>query len=59
MTIVMHSMHLTHIGDDNENFTVKETPIRIHSGVLFNRDCTVEASCHEAKNWCIDMKISA
>jgi len=59
VTIMMHSMHLTHIGDANEDCTVKARPIRIHLGVFFNRDCAVEVGCQEARNWCIDMQIFA
>ena len=55
----MNSMHLTHIGDANEDCAVKARLIRIHSGVFFSKDCVVEAGCQEARNWCIDMKISA
>ena len=55
----MHSMHLTHIGDGNEDCTVKKSPIRIHLEVFFSGDCAVEAGCQEARNWCIDMQIFA
>ena len=59
VTIVMHSMHLTHIRDSNEDCAVKESPIQIHSEVFFNRDCAVKAGCKDASNWCIDMQIFA
>ena len=59
MTIVMHSMHLTHIGYVNEDCVVKERQDQIHSGVFFSRDCVVEAGYQEARNWYIDMQISA
>ena len=58
VTIVMHSMHLTHIGFSNEDCTVKAKPIRIHSGVFFSNDCVVEAGCQEARNWCMEVQIS-
>ena len=56
---MMHSMHLKHIGDANDDCAVKARPIRNHSGVFFSKDCTVEAGFQEARNWCIDMQISA
>ena len=59
MTILMYSMHLTHIGVANEDCVFKARPIRIHLGFFFGRDCTVEVGCQEARNWCIEMQISA
>ena len=59
MTIVMHSMHTTHIGDANEDCVVKARPIRIHSGVFFSRDCAVEEGYQVARNQCMDLQISS
>ena len=59
VTIVMHSMHLTHIGVANEDCAVKASPIQFHSGVFFSRDCAVEEGYQDERNWCIEMQIFA
>ena len=59
VTIVMHSMHHTHIGVSNEDWAVKARKIGVHSRVFFSRDCAVEAGYQEARNQCMDLQISS
>ena len=57
MTIVMHSMHHTHIGVPNKDCTVKARPILIHSVVFFSRVCVVEVGYQEARNQCMEIPV--
>ena len=43
VTIVLHEMQHTVVGDANEDCVSKAGPIRVHSGPFFSSDCTVEA----------------
>ena len=42
VTIVMHLLHHTHIGDANEDCVSKAGVIRTHSEPFFSMDCAVE-----------------
>ena len=53
----MHTCNQTHIGDSNGDCLVKARKDQIHSGIVINRDCVVEAGCQEAVNWCMFMTI--
>ena len=43
VTIVLHDLKQTVVGDANEDCVSKVGPIWVHSEPFFNSDCTVEA----------------
>ena len=44
VTIVLHDLQHTVVGDANEDYVSKAGPIQVHSEPFFNNDCAVEAS---------------
>ena len=43
VTIVLHDLQHTVVGDANEDFVRKAGPIQVHSEPFFCSDCVVEA----------------
>ena len=43
VTIVLHDLQHTVVGDANEDCMINSGPIRVHSEPFFSSDCAVEA----------------
>ena len=55
MTIVLHDLQHTVVGDANEDCVSKAGPIRVHSEPFFSSDCVVEASYQVAEIGACDL----
>ena len=52
MTIVLHFLQHTVIGDANDKSVIKAGAIRTHPEPFFSKDCAVEAGSSGRKNHC-------
>ena len=55
MTIVLHDLKHTVVGDANEDSVSKARPIRFHSEPFFSSDCAVEAGYQVAEIGACDL----
>ena len=55
MTIVLHDLQHTVVGDANEDCVSKARPIQVHSEPFFSSDCVVEVGYQVAEIGACDL----